>query len=127
VLEIAHSHEHFTMGVRSHSIGKYRGNRFTMKDRARHPNSRPRSRTDSPKLRQLHAENRQIPDLRLRLGPFLRQWLEEVARPRLRATTLKSYREIVQYRRDDLHPHAVPIAFSSASRMRSSPYSNSSP
>jgi integrase len=48
------------------------------------------------KVQQLQSENRPIPDLRVRVGPFLRQWLEEVASPRLRATTLKSYREIVE-------------------------------
>ena len=30
------------------------------------------------------------------MGPYLRQWLDEVARPRVRASTLKSYREIVE-------------------------------
>ena len=30
------------------------------------------------------------------VGPYLRQWLDEVARPRVRASTLKSYREIVE-------------------------------
>ena len=48
------------------------------------------------KVQRLQAEQRPIPDLRIRLGPFLRQWLDEVARPRVRASTLKSYREIVE-------------------------------
>jgi site-specific recombinase XerD len=30
------------------------------------------------------------------VGPYLRQWLDEAARPRVRASTLKSYREIVE-------------------------------
>ena len=54
--------------------------------------SRPRSRTSS-RSSAAPAEHRPIPYLRIRLGPFLRQWLEEVARPRLRATTYKSYRQ----------------------------------
>ena len=45
---------------------------------------------------RLQAEHRPIPDLRIRLGPYLRQWLDEVARPRVRTSTLKSYREIVE-------------------------------
>ena len=32
-------------------------------------------------VQQLHAENRPIPDLRIKVGPYLRQWLDEVARP----------------------------------------------
>ena len=47
-------------------------------------------------VQRLQAEQRPIPDLRIRLGPYLRQWLEEVARPRVRASTFKSYREIVE-------------------------------
>jgi hypothetical protein len=47
-------------------------------------------------VQRLHAENRPIPDLRIKVGPYLRQWLEEVAQPRVRASTLKSYREIVE-------------------------------
>ena len=48
------------------------------------------------KVQRLQAENRPIPDLRIKVGPYLRQWLDEVARPRVRASTLKSYREIVE-------------------------------
>ena len=47
-------------------------------------------------VQRLHAENRPIPDLRIKVGPYLRQWLDEVAKPRVRASTLKSYREIVE-------------------------------
>jgi integrase len=43
-----------------------------------------------------HEENRPIPDQRIKTGPFLVQWLEEVARPTIRASTHKSYREIVE-------------------------------
>jgi integrase len=37
-----------------------------------------------------------IPDQRQRLGPFLDRWLEEVARPTIRWSTYKSYRDIVR-------------------------------
>jgi integrase len=37
-----------------------------------------------------------IPDQRQKLGPFLLQWLEEVARPTVRWSTYKSYRDIVR-------------------------------
>ena len=47
-------------------------------------------------VQRLQAEQRPIPDLRIKVGPYLRQWLDEVARPRVRASTLKSYREIVE-------------------------------
>ena len=47
-------------------------------------------------VQRLQAGDRPIPDLRLKLGPFLRQWLDEVARPRVRASTHESYREIVE-------------------------------
>jgi integrase len=48
------------------------------------------------RLQRLQAEQRPIPDLRMKVGPYLHQWLDEVARPRVRASTLKSYREIVE-------------------------------
>src|SRR5207253_2868817 len=44
---------------------------------------------------QLFRERRPIPDGRARLGPFLLTWLEDVARPRVRATTHESYADIV--------------------------------
>jgi integrase len=47
-------------------------------------------------IQQLQRENRPIPDQRAKLGPFLRQWLEEVARPRVRPSTYDSYRDIVE-------------------------------
>src|SRR5688572_1920233 len=41
-------------------------------------------------------EQRPIPDQRAKVGPFLRTWLEEVAKPTIRASTFKSYRDIVE-------------------------------
>jgi integrase len=40
-------------------------------------------------------ESRPVPDQRQRLGPFLRHWLDEVARPTLRASTYESYDDLV--------------------------------
>ena len=37
-----------------------------------------------------------IPDQRQKLGPFLRHWLDEVAKPTLRASTYKSYDDIIR-------------------------------
>ena len=56
----------------------------------------PRSKTSSPRLQQLQAEDRPIPDLRTKLGPYLRSWLDEVAKPTIRYSTYKSYDEIVR-------------------------------
>lgn len=47
-------------------------------------------------VQRLQTEQRPIPDLRLRLGPFLRQWLDEVARPVIRDSTYASYKGIVE-------------------------------
>ncbi len=47
-------------------------------------------------LLRAHRERRPIPDQRLKLGPFLRAWLDEVARPSLRASTYKSYDDILR-------------------------------
>jgi integrase len=47
-------------------------------------------------LMRAHRDGRPVPDQRTKVGPFLRQWLEEVARPTLRHSTHKSYREIVE-------------------------------
>jgi integrase len=41
-------------------------------------------------------EHRPVPDQRTKLGPFLRQWLDEVARPTIRASTYSSYEGIVR-------------------------------
>jgi integrase len=41
-------------------------------------------------------ENRPIPDQRQKLGPFLRQWLDDVAKPTLRASTYDSYDSILK-------------------------------
>src|SRR4051812_491314 len=48
-------------------------------------------------MQQLQRENRPIPDQRLKLGPFLRQWLDEVAKPRLRDSTYRSYDAIITH------------------------------
>ncbi len=42
-----------------------------------------------------HEEQRPIPDQREKVGPFLRRWLDEVAKPTLRASTYKSYDNIL--------------------------------
>jgi integrase len=47
-------------------------------------------------LLRAKKENRPIPDQRSKLGPFLRRWLDEVARPTLRASTYKSYDDILR-------------------------------
>jgi len=44
---------------------------------------------------RLHEEQRPIPDLRLKVGPYLRRWLDEVARPSLRHSTYTSYDTIL--------------------------------
>lgn len=47
-------------------------------------------------LMRAHEEGRPIPDQRLKVGPFLRQWLDEVARPSLRPSTHASYDAILK-------------------------------
>lgn len=47
-------------------------------------------------LMRAHAEKRPIPSQREKLGPFLRRWLDEVARPTLRASTYDSYDDILR-------------------------------
>ncbi len=42
-----------------------------------------------------HEEKRPIPDQREKVGPFLRRWLDEIARPTIRASTYASYDDIV--------------------------------
>lgn len=44
---------------------------------------------------QAHTENRPIPSQREKVGPFLRRWLDEVAKPTLRASTYSSYDTIL--------------------------------
>lgn len=41
-------------------------------------------------------EHRPVPNQQERLGPFLRRWLDEVARPTLRASTYASYDDILR-------------------------------
>jgi len=47
-------------------------------------------------LLRAKQEERPIPDRRTKLGPFLRRWLDEVARPTLRASTYSSYDDILR-------------------------------
>jgi integrase len=47
-------------------------------------------------LLRANREQRPIPDQRAKTGPFLREWLEEVAKPTIRASTYDSYRDIVE-------------------------------
>jgi integrase len=42
-----------------------------------------------------HDERRSSPNQREKLGPFLRRWLDEVARPTLRESTYASYNDIL--------------------------------
>jgi integrase len=46
-------------------------------------------------LMRAHEEKRPIPDQREKVGPFLRRWLDEVAKPTLRASTYKSYDDLL--------------------------------
>ena len=46
-------------------------------------------------LMRAHEEKRPIPSQREKVGPFLRRWLDEVARPTLRASTYASYDDIL--------------------------------
>ena len=48
------------------------------------------------KLVQARDEHRPIPNQREKLGPFLRRWLDETARPTLRASTYVSYDDILR-------------------------------
>src|SRR3990172_10116273 len=50
-------------------------------------------------LLKARDERRPIPDQRAKVGPFLRTWLDEVAKPTIRASTYASYDDIVR-----LHP-----------------------
>jgi integrase len=47
-------------------------------------------------LMRAHEEKRPIPDQRAKLGPFLRRWLDEVAKPTLRSSTYRSYDSILK-------------------------------
>ena len=47
-------------------------------------------------LLKARDEQRPVPDQRARVGPFLRQWLDEVAKPTIRPSTYKSYDDIVR-------------------------------
>ncbi len=47
-------------------------------------------------LMRAHEEKRPIPDQRAKLGPFLRHWLDEVAKPTLRPSTYRSYDSILK-------------------------------
>lgn len=47
-------------------------------------------------LMRAHQEKRPIPSQREKVGPFLRRWLDEVARPTLRASTYDSYDDILR-------------------------------
>ena len=46
-------------------------------------------------LRRQHEQGLPVPDQRTRVGPFLKTWLEDVARPTIRASTCESYSHIV--------------------------------
>ncbi|CAN5863024.1 site-specific integrase [soil metagenome] len=46
-------------------------------------------------LMRAHGEKRPIPSQREKVGPFLRRWLDEAARPTLRASTHSSYNDIL--------------------------------
>ena len=46
-------------------------------------------------LLRAHEEKRPIPSQREKVGPFLRRWLDDVAKPTLRASTYNSYDDIL--------------------------------
>jgi integrase len=46
-------------------------------------------------LRRQHLTGMPIPDQRTKVGPYLETWLADVAKPRVRASTYESYRDIV--------------------------------
>jgi integrase len=48
-------------------------------------------------LMRAHDEKRPIPSQREKVGPFLRRWLDEVAKPNLRASTYESYDDILRH------------------------------
>jgi integrase len=74
------------------SIG-YEGGRRVRKHVMGH--SRAEVKDKMAALMRAHDEQRPIPSQREKLGPFLRRWLDEVARPTLRASTYKSYDDIL--------------------------------
>lgn len=47
-------------------------------------------------LLKARDERRPVPDQRQKLGPFLRTWLDEIAKPTIRASTYGSYEDIVR-------------------------------
>ncbi len=47
-------------------------------------------------LMRAHEEKRPIPSQREKVGPFLRRWLDEVAKPTIRASTYESYDDILR-------------------------------
>ena len=47
-------------------------------------------------LLKARDEHRPVPDERLKVGAFLRTWLEDVAKPTIRVSTYESYRSIVE-------------------------------
>jgi integrase len=47
-------------------------------------------------LMRAHKEQRPIPNQREKTGPFLRRWLDEVAKPTLRPSTYESYDDILR-------------------------------
>jgi integrase len=57
--------------------------------------SRAEVRDKMAALMRAHEKKRPIPDQREKVGPFLRRWLDEVAKPTLRASTYKSYDDLL--------------------------------
>jgi len=47
-------------------------------------------------LLRARDERRPVPDQRAKVGPFLRRWLDDVAKPTIRASTYASYDDIVR-------------------------------
>lgn len=47
-------------------------------------------------VQKVRDEQRPVPGQREKLGPFLRRWLDEVARPTLRVSTYDSYDDILR-------------------------------
>ena len=66
----------------------YEGNRRVRKFAIGHTRKEVSDKLDV--LMRAHREHRPIPDQRVKLGPFLRTWLDETAKPTLRASTYDS-------------------------------------
>ena len=79
-------------GLWAGSVHRLRG---PPRPEARHGPDPQRGQGEDGRLMRAHEEKRPIPSQREKVGPFLRRWLDEVARPTLRASTYASYDDIL--------------------------------